>query len=783
MAVETGLTTREAQERLKQYGRNVISERQLPEIKLLLRKFWGIVPWMLEASILIDLLIRRWAEAVLIIILLLYQGLLGFYQERKAKQAVALLKQRLSVSSRVNRDGTWQNISASELVPGDLIHLQSGDIVPADIKITEGGIFADQSQLTGESLPVEAGTGKSAFAGSLVNQGEAYGIVIATGDKTYYGKTASLVRLAEKPPLMQRLALEIARVLLIWDAILAVLALAVMAISGASFALILPFILMLLVLSVPIALPAMSVLSATLATQALAERGILTARLSAIEDAAAMDILCIDKTGTLTENRPKVEKIAPLLNFSGEKVLYLAALTVEEESRDPLNLALLRAAAEKGLMNGFKKDSRVKLEHFNLKTKSSGAWIMDNNQELHVIKGEPASIAKLLNIPWTNIAEKVSLLSEGGDRVIAVASGTDSKMELIGLISLTDPLRADSAELVTALKKQGLRVLLLTGDIRKTAEAVAAKVNIVCSTAPENIDYKAISAKDIENYNVFPKIFPEDKYWIIRKLQDGGYVVGMTGDGVNDAPALRQASVGIATANAADVAKAAAGLVITRPGLSNIPEMIKISRGVHQRIKNWIIAMVTRKVSIPTFIAFGLLFFREFVISSFLAFIFMLFGDIVTFSFSKDNVTPSKKPDRWNVRQLAARGSVYASILFLMSAAVFWLARYYQGLPAAQTQSIIFVWLVLAAGQAVLYLVRARNVLWERPYPGPWFMAATVLTVTLTFIMAGSGFLMAPVSINWLVGLTLSAVLYLVAGNAIIYVLGKTELIKELEIS
>jgi len=767
----TGLTTEEAKKRLQEYGKNVISEVQLSAVALLLHRFWGVIPWMLETSILINLIIGKYADAALITIILVFQALLGFYQERNAKQAVSLLKKKLSILVRVQRDGKWQTLPSSEIVPGDHVLLQTGDIVPADIKIIKGFVLADQSQLTGESMPAEVNIEKVVYAGSLITQGEAHGSVSATGEKTYYGKTASLVRLAERPPLLQRLALQIAKYLLILDIVLAIAAFIVMSISGMAIFSLLTFILMLLVLSVPVTLPVMSTLSATLGAGQLAKMGVLTTRLSAIEDAAAMDILCIDKTGTLTENRPRVEKIISFSAYSEDEILYLVARTVSLSSPDPLNLALLNSAKEKKLIKDDAQIAQIVFEPFDPKTKSSGIWFSEHGKQFHVIKGEPLSVAKLTHTPWEKIVNQVSLLSQSGDRVIAIAIGEDSTLKLVGLISLTDPIRLDSPELITLLKNKGVKVVLLTGDGRNTAKTVAVKVGIEGEIAPEGIDYEKISPETAEKYSVFSRVLPQDKYFIIRALQKAGHVVGMTGDGVNDSPALRQASVGIATANALDVAKSAAGLVLTKPGLTNIPTMINVSRSIHQRIKTWILAMITRKLAIPTFIALGLLIFKEPVITPFLAFIFMLFADVVTFSLSKDNVVPSTKPDRWNIRTLVTYGSAYGFVMLLMNLAIFWIARNVLGLPLSQVHTIIFIWLVLVAVEAALYLARTRKIFWAKPYPSRFFAATTIFTLLLALIMLTFGLLMQPISIAWFGLLLIAAFSYVLVGNGILFIL------------
>jgi len=759
-----GLTTKEAKERLSKYGKNVISEVKKSSLQLFLHKFWGVIPWMLEVSIVINLVIGKWPDALLIIALLIFQAVLGFYQENNARNAVALLKKQLLVMAQVLRDGVWQILPASEIVPGDFLHLQAGDVVPADIEISKGDVFVNQSQLTGESMSVEMEKGKTLYAGSLITQGEAFGNVTAIGDKTYYGKTASFVKLAERPPLLQRLALEISRYLLVLDVILVIAAGGVMLVTGTSPASLLTFTLMLLVLSVPVALPAMSTLSATMGVGALAKMGVLTARLSAIEDAAAMDTLCIDKTGTLTENKPRVGRVLPLSNYSENEILYYVARTVDISNQEPINAALKQAAEERKLLKDT-GDQDIVFEAFDPKIKSSGAWVNENGKKIHIIKGEPVALAKLTETPFQNIEDKVLELSKNGDRVVAVGIGDDTKVKLAGLISLTDPILTDSKELVSMVKNQGIRVVLLTGDGKKTAQSVAEQVGIIGETAPDDIDYEKINSKDVEKYSVFPRVFPEDKYFIVKAFQNAGHVVGMTGDGVNDAPALKQASVGIATANATDVAKSSAGLILTQPGLTNIPAMIKISRGIHKRMHTWILAMITRKAAIPTFITFGLLIFKEPVITPSLAFLFMLFGDIVTFSLSKDNVVPSTKPDRWDMKPIVIRGSIYALLMFVMSLGVFWFARNIYHMALSQAQTIVFAWLVLVAGQAALYLVRNQKAFWEKPYPSSWLLGATILTFLITAFMSIEGLLMRPIPVTWFGIVLVLAFGYLILGN------------------
>lgn len=774
--ISEGLTSIEVAERVTKYGKNVIAEAQPSSLQLFLHKFWGIVPWMLEVAIVIDLILGKWSEAIVIVILLFFQAILGFYKEQGAKRAVALLKQKLLVLARVKRDGKWQILPALDLVPDDLVNLQAGDIVPTDVKLLNGEIFADQSQLTGESLPLEVNTGSVSYAGSIVTQGEATAVVLSIGDKTFYGKAASLVRLTEKPPLMQILAIKIAKYLLVIDIFLALGVFMAMLILGMPLLSILPFILMILVLSVPIALPAMSTVSATMGTQALAKNGVLATRLSAIENAATMDILCIDKTGTITENNLAIKQIVPISNHTEKDILRWAAFTAEESSKNAIDQVLLRAIKKEGLFDDLKRFF-LRRQPFDIKNKYAKAWISENKQEILVVMGEPLSVVSLTQTPWSKIKNEVNRLAQDGSRILVVAIGTDKNLQLAGFICLADPVRKDSATLIQALKNQGIKVILLTGDNEATAHAVATKVGITGEMAPDNINYENIDSKSIERFNIFPRVFPRDKFFIVQALQKAGHVVGMTGDGVNDAPALRLADTGVAMVNATDIAKSAAGLVLTQPGFSGILEAIKISRNIYQRMKTWILAMVTRKTAIPFFIFLGIFIFKEPVITAFLSFIFMILGDIVTFSLSKDNVAPSKTPDRWIVRPLIIKGLSFASIMLLMSLGVFWAARYWQRLPLDQTQTVVFVWLVLVAGQSALYLVRTKRFFWEKPFPGRFFGLATVFDVIVMSILATQRWIMSPISIAWIGMLIIGAFCYLLIGNGLLLILKKFKIL------
>ena len=735
--------------------------------KILLSKFWGLVPWMIELALIIDLVLGRWIEAIIIFAWLVFSAFLGFYQEDRAQRALMLLRQRLVVNARVNRDNEWKTIPASEIVPGDVCYLRTGDVIPADILIFDGQIQVDQSQLTGESLPVELGPQNIAYAGSLVTRGEAIGKVLATGVRTHFGKTAELVGLAKAPARLEILITSIAKYLTLFDVALVAAVFVTTVFQGLSFIAVLPFIFLLLVASVPVAAPVMFTMSATLGSQMLTKNGVLVTRLSAVEDMATMDVLCLDKTGTLTENRLAVEKVVAFAPATEEEVLSLAAQASSEAAQNPIDAAIVNEARKRNLINS--QLSRLKYFPFDPNKKYSECLVSYNGLEKRIILGEPFTIAKLTNSS-SSIIDEVEKLASEGNRVLALASSENedqSSLKIIGLIALSDPIRPDSKELISKLHQNGIRVLILTGDNEATAKSVAAKLGLVGKVAPRGLLKSKTDAKEIEKYEIFAEVFPEDKFFLVKELQRNGHIVGVTGDGVNDAPALKQADVGIAVANATDAAKAAAGIVLTEPGFRGIVVAIDISRRIYQRMQNWTLAMITRKLSIPLFLSVGVLFFRTFVISPLLMVLFMFTGDVATFALSTDKVVPSPKPNRWNVQSLVKTGLIFASLLFLFSVGIFWSAKNVFRLSELETQTLIFVWLVFSAGQAALYTTRTRKFFWEKPYPSKWLILSTIADISLTIILAIQGWLMARIEFSMILLALLLSFIYLTISDLI----------------
>ena len=755
----SGLTSAEAERRLKQYGANDIPEQQPHPALALLQKFWGPIPWMLEATIVIQVLLGKTGEAAIVGALLVFNAAISFVEEGKASKALALLRSRLTTTTRVLRDGSWQLVPAASLVPGDTVHLRVGDLSPADIRIVDGDVLLDQSALTGESVPVEARAGTLAYAAAIVRRGEATGEVAATGLRTYFGKTAELVRTAKSTSHLQTTIFAIVKTLIIIDALLVGSLLLYAAWAGLPFADVIPFALILLVASVPAALPATFTLATALGATELARNGVLVTRLTAIEEAAGMDVLCTDKTGTITENCLALAGATPFAPSSEDELLRQAALASDPATQDPIDLAILAAAQARGLLAN--PPRRVEFVPFDPALRYSLGQYEDAPGTLCVVKGAPRTIAALaVNSPdASNIAASSERLAAGGNRVFAVASGADrNSLRLTGLVALEDPPRPDSAALVKGLHDLGVRVVMVTGDNLATALAVAQRVGIGGrAAAADALDH--LDAGQALDYDIFARVFPEHKIKLVRLLQEAGHVVGMTGDGVNDAPALKQADVGVAVATATDVARAAAGVVLTTPGLVDALSAVQISRRIYQRMLTYTINKIMKTLEIAVFLSVGVMVTGTFVITPLLIVLLLFANDFVTMSIATDNVSYSPTPDRWNVKSLMATGGALAAVMLLLSFAVFFAARDLLGLPLAQLQTLVFVMLV-ATGQGNVYLIRERGHFWQSR-PGTWLIVSSIADLAVVALMATIGVLITPVSPLLIAGLLAAVALYL----------------------
>ena len=751
----SGLTSQEAGRRLLEFGPNAVTEKKPHLMLALIGKFWAPVPWMLEVTILLELALGKRLEAVVIAMLLIFNASLSLLQERRARSALQLLQKRLAVGAKVLRDGVWSLIPAEQLVPGDFVHLQMGDVVPADIGIADGQVMLDQSALTGESVPIEADRDKSAYAGSMVKRGEASGEVIATGERTYFGKTAELVRSARTVSHLQSIIFSIVKYLVAMDTALAAAVFVYAVVVSMPLADTLPFVLILLVASVPVALPATFTLATALGAVELAGNGVLVTRLSAIEEAAAMDMLCSDKTGTITKNQLSLATLHPCVPFSGQELLRFAAYASDEASQDPIDLAVFARARTEGVLSSPVR--KLKFIPFEPASKLAEAIVAQDGKELQAVKGAPQAVAGRVGIADTDA--DVERLAAGGFRVLAVAGGTAGALRLMGFLTFQDPPREDSASLISKLKQLGVRVAMVTGDGLATAQAVAEQVGIsgrACSSHDlrEHIDR-------VLNCAVFAGVFPEDKFQLVRALQRAGHVVGMTGDGVNDAPALKQAEVGIAVATATDVAKAAASIVLTNPGLTDAVAAVETSRRIYQRMLTYTLNKIIKTVEIALFLSLGVMLTRSFIITPLLIVMLLFTNDFVTMSIATDHVSASPMPDRWHIRSLMLAGMSLGSLILLLSFGLFFCGRNFLHLPLAQLQTLVFVTLVFT-GQGMVYLVRERRHFWNSA-PSGWMILSSIVDVAVVCALSVRGILMAPLPASVIGLVILACGLYLIA--------------------
>ncbi len=735
-----GLTEAEAADRLARVGPNALEGERRHLVRRLARKLTGPVPYLLEAAVVLELAVGKGIEASIVGALIVFNGVLSFIQEGRAASALALLRSRLAVQARVRRDGRWRLVDAERLVPGDIVHVRVGDIVPADVALATGSVSVDQSVLTGESADVEVVPGGSCYSGSIVRRGEATGEVTATGSRTYFGHTAELVRTAKTASHLEETIFKIVWALLALDGGLVVAILAYGLITHLPADELVPFVLILVVATVPVALPATFTLATSVGALELAHAGVLVTHLAAIEEAAAMDLLCTDKTGTITENRLSVVAVHPFGRHDERDVLALAAVASDEATQDPIDLAILQAAGHTGAP---RVGPRLGFIPFDPATKRSEATVQVAGAELRVVKGAPAVVGALAgarNPPPASLEAAVGELAAGGARVLAVASGR-GMLEVVGLLALGDPLRPDSRGLVERLDALGVRVVMVTGDAAPTALAVAKQVGIG-ERLGELEALRARRTGEID-FDVAAGVLPADKLALVERGQHAGHVVGMTGDGVNDAPALKRAEVGIAVSSATDVAKEAASLVLTGEGLSNVVAAIETGRRVYQRMLTYTLNKIAKTFQVSLFLGVGLLATGTFVTTPRLVLLLLFANDFVTMSLATDRVGFSPRPDRWRVPALSFSALGVAIPWLFASFATFFVGRDVLHLEMAAAQTLVFVMLV-ATGQATVYLVRERGHLWSSP-PSSWMLAATGLDLVVVTVLATRGVLMAAV--------------------------------------
>jgi H+-transporting ATPase len=751
-----GLSQAEAQKRLAQYGPNEIAEKKANVFLKFLSYFWGPIPWMIEAAVILSGVVRHWPDFFIILFLLLSNAVVGFWEEHQAGNAIAALKARLAVKAKVKRDGKWADLAARELVPGDVIRVRLGDIVPADARLLAGdSIEVDQSALTGESLPVTRKPGEPVFSGSITRQGETDAMVYATGTNTYFGKTAELVQEAHTVSHFQRSVLKIGDYLIVLAAFLVAVIVIVSIFRHDPVIDTLEFALVLLVAAIPVAMP--TVLSVTMAVGArlLAKKEVIVTRLSAIEELAGVDILCSDKTGTLTQNKLTLGDPFSVNSIPADQVILWAALASRAEDKDTIDLAVI---------GGVKDDKALKsyqVLHFKpfdpVHKRTEAAVKGSDGKQFSVAKGAPQVILEMsANASGVkpDVEKAVNEFARRGFRSLGVArADQEGKWQFVGVLPLFDPPREQAKVTIASARQMGVNVKMVTGDqlaiARETSRQLGLGANIVdaSSLGDEKQQDTPQSAKAIEKADGFAQVFPEHKFHIVKVLQKLGHFVGMTGDGVNDAPALKQADCGIAVSGATDAARAAASIVLLASGLSVIIDAIKESRKIVQRMNSYAIYRIAETLRVLLFMVLSILIFNFYPLTAVMIVMLAVLNDGAILSIAYDNVHYKDKPEAWNMHLVLGIATVLGLVGPIAAFSLFYLGDRVYHLGHPQLQTLMYLMLSVA-GHLTIFLTRTRGPFWSiRPARILWM--AVLGTQTLATLIAVYGLFMTPLGWHW----------------------------------
>ncbi|MCP4181338.1 MAG: plasma-membrane proton-efflux P-type ATPase [bacterium] len=778
-----GLSTQEHENRIKKFGANVIPEKKDSFFIRLIKKFWGPIPWMIEIAAVLSALIEHWDDFFIIAFLLLLNAAIEIVQEFKAGNAIAALKKHLASKARVLRNSKWNEVEASDLVPGDIIRIKLGDVLPADIKLIDGDyVLVDEAALTGESLPVEKHQNDIAYSGAIVKQGVMNALVYGTGENTFFGKTAKLVAEAKTESHFQKAVVKIGDYLIALNFFLVSLIVVVGIFRHDSIWELLQFSLVLTVASIPAAMPA--VLSVTMAVGALAlsKKKAIVSKLIAIEEMAGMDILCSDKTGTITQNKLTIHGYQPLKTFTEDDILLYGTLASKEEDRDPIDSAIIdQLEKRKELVE--RKDS-CKLIHFtpfDPVSKKTEATIKLERKTYKVCKGAPQVIVALAENKeeiQDEVTRLVNEAAERGFRTLGVGKTDDNdKWQFVGLIDLEDPPRLDSAATIREAKKLNVDVKMITGDhgaiARETCKQIGLGTKILKADDLEGAsDRKAI--RMVVDSDGFSEVFPEHKYEIVELLQKHGHIVGMTGDGVNDAPALKKADTGIAVDGATDAAKSAADIVFTLPGLSVIIDAIKESRCIFQRMQSYAIYRISETQDVLFFTVLAILIFGQYPVTAMMIVLLAVFNDFPIMAIASDNTAASPNPEQWDMRKVIGIGTVLGLTNVIFTFIIFYLGKHvltsYSWHPSIvdhcffsshlihfrhwvvttfgilkfdQVQTLVFAELAIA-GNLTVFLSRVKGPFWSLA-PGKGLFWSTIISKLIVSFMCGFGILMAPI--------------------------------------
>jgi H+-transporting ATPase len=751
-----GLTGAEAKKRLDQEGPNEITEKKTNPLLKFLSYYWGPIPWMIEAAAILSGVVRHWPDFFIILVLLLANGLVGFWEERQAGNAIAALKAKLAINARVKRDGKWITPPARELVPGDAIRLRLGDIVPADARLLAGDpIQVDESALTGESLPATRKPGEAVFSGSIVRRGEIGALVYATGENTYFGKTAELVQSAHTVSHFQRAVLKIGNYLILLAVVLVAVIVGVSLLRGNPVLTTLQFALVLTVAAIPVAMP--TVLSVTMAVGArlLAKKKAIVSRLVAIEELAGVDVLCADKTGTLTQNKLSLGDPFSVDKVAAGNVILDAALASRKDDNDTIDLAVLGGLKDDQALKGYKV---VHFQPFDPVHKRTEASVQGaDGKAFKVTKGAPQVILALsANAAQVKapVDKAVDDFAKRGFRALGVARAEgDGAWSFQGVLPLFDPPRDDAKATIATALKLGVKVKMVTGDALAIAQETARKLGLgtnildAASLGDEKQQATPAVAKLIEDADGFAQVFPEHKFHIVDDLQKHGHIVGMTGDGVNDAPALKKADCGIAVSGATDAARAAAAIVLTTPGLSVIIDAIKESRMIFQRMNSYAIYRIAETLRVLLFMTLAILVFNFFPVTAVMIVMIALLNDGAILSIAYDNVHFRDRPEAWDMRTVLGISTVLGVTGVAAAFGLFYLGDRVFHIDRPRIQTLMYLKLSVA-GHLTIFQTRTRGPFWSIR-PAPILLIAVFGTQAVATLIAVYGLFMPPLGWGW----------------------------------
>lgn len=750
---DRGLSTSEAKIRLERFGPNKITEKEESILHRILRRFWGPIPWMIEAAAILSALVKHWEDFVIITIMLLVNVLIDFFQEHKALNALKVLKSHLNLEVRVLRDGHYSLLPAQDLVPGDIIRIRIGDIIPADVKLLSGGfVSVDESSLTGESLPVTKHEGELAYSNTVIKQGEMLALIVNTASNTRFNTVVALVAKASlnERSHFQQMVMKIGNFLIVLTLFMVLLIIISGIIRQEPLFEIVRFALVLTVAAIPVALPA--VLSVTMAVGAvnLAKKKAIVSRLTAIEELAGVDVFCSDKTGTLTKNEMQVAEPMTLNGYMEQELFLYAVLASRHENHDPIEVPLFDYIDTQYPHANWQEWKQLQFNPFDPVKKFTSAIVCLSNEKLTVYKGAPQIILKMADLSekeYVAITKYIELFATRGYRSLAVAIEKEKdNIELIGLIPLIDPQRDDSAQVIQTMLEHGVTVKMITGDNAAIASEIGQRLGfkegVICSKELSSYDGGKL-LKTIESVDVFAEVLPEDKYLIVEELQKAGHLVGMTGDGVNDAPALKKADCGFAVSNATDAARASADIILTSPGISVINHAIEQARITFERMKSYATFRVAETIRIVLFMTLSILVFNFYPITTVMIILLALLNDIPILAIAYDNTKVSSLPVSWKMHTLLTVSTVLGLAGVLSSFVLFfWLQK--QGVAEETIQSLLFLKLIIA-GHSTLYITRADGWFYQKPWPSPLLLVATFGTEILGTLIAVYGLFITPI--------------------------------------